>query len=54
MLIPVAIFFKPNGATAQSFEQGQKDINIGLGLGNTFINRSNAQSITPPISASFD
>ena len=41
------------GIKAQSFKKGQKDINLGIGLGNTFIS-SGTESTIPPISASLE
>lgn len=41
------------GIKAQSFQQGQKDINLGLGLGNTFVG-SGYTSTFPPISVAIE
>ena len=54
LLMIVTIFFMVNDMTAQSFEKGQKDINLGLGLGNILINPTNAHNIIPPVTGSFD
>ncbi|MGZ3900781.1 MAG: hypothetical protein ACXVNM_09465 [Bacteroidia bacterium] len=41
------------GINAQSFQKDQIDINVGVGIGNTFINRG-ASKVFPGISTSFD
>ncbi|MGZ3901804.1 MAG: hypothetical protein ACXVDC_15865 [Bacteroidia bacterium] len=49
----VAIMSMLTAATAQSFKKKQLDINIGLGLGNTFITRGYTRSL-PAISTSIE
>ena len=50
--------------SAQSFEQGQKDINLGVGIGNTYVTSSSSSTsaggattsntVLPPVSATFE
>ena len=42
-----------NNLSAQSFNKGQTDINIGIGLGNTIIT-SGATNVLPPLSLSVE
>lgn len=39
--------------SAQSFQKGQKDINLGIGLGNSIVVAGNT-NVIPPLSVSFD
>ncbi len=49
---------------AQSFDQGQKDINIGVGIGNTYVSSNSSSTsaggsttsntVTPPLSGTFE
>lgn len=52
ILLFTALGSKAQMATQNSFGQGQKDLNIGLGLGSNFYR--SAQSSLPVIGASFD
>ncbi|MEW6469178.1 MAG: hypothetical protein AB1458_09650 [Bacteroidota bacterium] len=49
----VPALFLGLGVNAQSFVKGQKDINLGIGFGNTFIG-SGYRTTIPAISFSFD
>ena len=42
------------GASAQSFNKGDKVINLGIGLGNTLYSGSGYSTSIPPVSASFE
>jgi hypothetical protein len=50
-LLIAALFLFALPAEAQSFQKGQTDINIGVGLGNTFIDGS-YRNYLPPLSIS--
>lgn len=42
------------GASAQSFNKGDKVLNVGIGLGNSLYNGSGFKTSIPPLSASFE
>lgn len=42
------------GASAQSFNKGDKVLNLGIGLGNTLYSGTGFKTTIPPVSASFE